>query len=132
MFVDASAIIAILTNEVDAHQLAEAIETSDTLITSAIAVYEATVGVRQKFRVPLDRAVTIVRNFLAAAGIEIVPITAHEVDTALDAFGRYGKGQGHPAQLNMGDCFAYAVAKNRRTTLLYEGNDFSRTDIRSP
>ena len=84
---------------------------------------------RQKIRIAIDRAAWVVRNFLVAASIEVVPITADEADTALDAFGRRGKGQGAPAHLNMGDCFAYAVAKNRRTTLLYKGNDFSRTDI---
>jgi ribonuclease VapC len=46
------------------------------------------------------------------------------------AFEKYGKGRGHPAQLNMGDCFAYAVAKSRRMPLLFKGNDFTKTDIR--
>jgi ribonuclease VapC len=54
-----------------------------------------------------------------------------EAETALAAFSRYGKGRGHPAQLNLGDCFAYAVAKNYRTSLLFKGEDFSKTDIRS-
>ena len=61
-----------------------------------------------------------------------VPITALDVETASDAFARYGKGTGHPAQLNLGDCFAYAVALNRRTALLFKGGDFSKTDIGSP
>src|ERR1035437_9238021 len=51
--------------------------------------------------------------------------------TALSAFSRYGKGRGHPAQLNLGDCFAYAVAKNHRRALLFKGDDFDKTDIRS-
>ena len=57
--------------------------------------------------------------------------TSGEAGAALDAFSRYGKGRGHPAQLNMGDCFAYAVAKTYRTALLFKGDDFSKTDIRS-
>ena len=61
-----------------------------------------------------------------------MPISSQEADAALDAFSRFGKGQGHPAQLNMGDCFAYAVAKNRRVPLLYKGNDFVHTDVKRP
>jgi ribonuclease VapC len=53
-----------------------------------------------------------------------------EAQTALEAFSRYGKGRGHPAQLNLGDCFAYAAAKNYRTSLLFKGEDFNNTDIR--
>jgi hypothetical protein len=52
-------------------------------------------------------------------------------ETALSAFARYGKGRGHPAQLNLGDCFAYAAAKNHRRALLFKGDDFDKTDIRS-
>ena len=59
-----------------------------------------------------------------------VSITGKEADTALDAFARYGKGRGHPAQLNMADCFAYAAAKNYRAALLFKGEDFTKTDIR--
>lgn len=66
-----------------------------------------------------------VRDFMEAAHI----VTAEDGETALEAFARYGKGQGHPAQLNMGDCFAYAVARNLRTMLLFKGDDFSRTDL---
>jgi uncharacterized protein with PIN domain len=51
-------------------------------------------------------------------------------ETALSAFARYGKGRGHPAQLNLGDCFAYAVAKNHRRVLLFKGDDFDKTEIR--
>jgi ribonuclease VapC len=60
-----------------------------------------------------------------------VPITEREAETAVAAFSRYGKGRGHPAQLNLGDCFAYAVAKNHRTALSFKGEDFDTTDIRT-
>jgi ribonuclease VapC len=70
-----------------------------------------------------------VRDFLELAGIRAVPITEREAETALAAFSRYGKGRGHPAQLNLGDCFAYATAKNLRTSLLFKGEDFDKTDI---
>jgi len=56
-------------------------------------------------------------------------LSDREAETALTAFSRYAKGRGHPAQLNLGDCFAYAVAKNQRTSLLFKGEDFDKTDI---
>jgi ribonuclease VapC len=66
---------------------------------------------------------------LATADIEVMPLTDEVGRIALDAFDRYGKGRRHPAQLNMGDCFAYACAKFRGVPLLYKGSDFSRTDL---
>jgi ribonuclease VapC len=66
---------------------------------------------------------------IASAGIEIVPVTEEIGRIAVDAFDRYGKGRGHPAQLNMGDCFAYACAKAHGLPLLYKGADFSKTDL---
>ncbi|MGB8843640.1 MAG: type II toxin-antitoxin system VapC family toxin [Aliidongia sp.] len=77
----------------------------------------------------VDEARRDVSDFLDLAGIAVVPITEGEAATALDAFSRYGKGRGHPAQLNLGDCFAYAVAKNRHVSLLFKGGDFSETGI---
>jgi ribonuclease VapC len=70
-----------------------------------------------------------VREFLGVARVLIAPITDREAETALVAFSRYGKGRGHPAQLNLGDCFAYALAKNHGVALLFEGDDFGKTDI---
>jgi len=70
-----------------------------------------------------------VREFLGMAGVRTVSVTEREAETALAAFSRYEKGRGHPAQLNLGDCFAYAVAKNHRTLLLLKGEDFHKTDI---
>ena len=72
-----------------------------------------------------------VLEFLGTAGVRTVPITGKEAEAALDAFSRYGKGRGHPAQLNLGDCFAYAVAKTYRAALLFKGEDLDKTDIRS-
>jgi ribonuclease VapC len=131
MFVDASAIVAILTGEPDAGRLASALEASRSPITSSIAVYEATLGVRRIRRSTVEEARQDVHDFLDLTGIRLVAIAPDEADGALDAFSRYGKGQGHPAQLNMGDCFAYAVAQARHTSLLFTGNDFALTDIPS-
>jgi ribonuclease VapC len=127
MFVDASAIVAILTSEPEAEALIDRLERAIRPVTSAIAIFEATSGLCRRRHASVDEAEADVAEFLTQARITLVPIA--EANTALQAFSRYGKGRGHPAQLNMGDCFAYAVAKNYRTSLLYKGDDFSKTDI---
>ncbi len=131
MFVDASAIIAVLTGEPEADTLADQLDGARAPITSPVAVFEATLGLCRKRHASVTEALADVREFLGAAGIRIVPIADMEAETALDASARYGKGRGHPARLNLGDCFAYAMAKNHRATLLFEGDDFTKTDIPS-
>lgn len=131
MFVDASAIVAILTREPDGDALANAIEGAASPITSPVAVFEATLGVCRKRHASVAEAQEDVLDFLEIASVGTVPITSEEATSALDAFSRYGKGQGHPAQLNLGDCFAYAAAKTHQATLLFKGEDFGHTDIRS-
>ena len=129
MFVDASAIVAIITREPDAKALADVLDTAINRITSPLAVYEATLAVMRKRRSTLREAEAYVLDFLTLSRIELIPITIREAATALDAFSRYGKGRGHPAQLNLCDCFAYAAARNHRTSLLFKGDDFVHTDI---
>ena len=131
MFVDASAIVAILTREPEADSLADLLDAAPSPITSPIAVFEAALGICRKRHARVEEAEDDVREFLELARIQLIPITAKEADTALAAFSRYGKGRGHPAQLNLSDWFAYAVAKNYRTSLLFKGEDFNKTDIRS-
>ena len=129
MFVDASAIVAILTRESEADNLADTLEKARTPITSPIAIFEATLGVCRRRHASVEEAEQNVGEFLELAGVRIEPITDKEAHTALAAFSRYGKGRGHPAQLNLGDCFAYAMAKNARKGLLFKGDDFDKTDI---
>ena len=131
MFVDASAIVAILTREPEAEMLTDRLEKAGASITSPIAIFEAVLGICRKRHGNVEETGQDVCDFLAAARINMVSITATEVETALDAFTRYGKGRGHPAQLNLGDCFAYAMAKNHHASLLFKGDDFARTDINS-
>jgi ribonuclease VapC len=130
MFVDASAIVAILTREPEADALADLLDAARAPITSPIAFFEAALGICRKRHASIEEAAEDVREFLEVARIELIPITAKEAETALFAFSCYGKG-GHPAQLNLGDCFAYAAAKNHRRALLFKGDDFDKTDIRS-
>jgi ribonuclease VapC len=129
MFIDASAIVAILTGEPEADRLADLLENAPLKITSAIAVFEAALGVCRKRHASVAEAEADVRELLAIAAIDCVSITEADSHTALSAFARYGKGTGHPAQLNLGDCFAYAIARNRSLPLLFKGDDFTRTDI---
>jgi ribonuclease VapC len=72
-----------------------------------------------------------VGDFLRAAGVVVQPIQPETAHVALEAFARYGKGRGHPARLNLADCFIYAQAKAGGASLLYKGQDFSNTDIDS-
>jgi ribonuclease VapC len=130
MFVDASAIIAILTREPEADALVDVLDGAASPITSPIAVLEAALGICCKRHASVAEAHGDVQQFLGTAGVRTVSLTGEEAETALEAFARYGKGRGHPARLNLGDCFAYAVAKNRGVSLLFKGEDFDKTDIR--
>jgi ribonuclease VapC len=114
-----------------ADTLADLLEAARRPITSPIAVFEAVLGICRKRHASVEEAEEDVPEFLDVAGIEVIPITAREAENALSAFSRYGKGRGHPAQLNLGDCFAYAAVKNYRRALLFKGDDFGKTDIRS-
>ena len=77
-------------------------------------------------------AVQDLDDFIQESGMEIMPVTATDVDLAFEAFLRYGKGSGSGAKLNFGDCFSYALAKRMNAPLLFKGNDFSQTDISTP
>lgn len=128
MFVDASAMIAMLVGEPGAVQLADDLAAAGNRMTSAIAVYETVTALCRIRSYSVPEARDVVARFLSAGDIRIVPIGDAEMDIALTAFDHLGKGR-HPAALNMGDCFAYAVAKSHGVALLYKGDDFSKTDL---
>ena len=130
MFVDASAIVALLA-EPENPPLARCLEMADAPITSALAVFEAVSAVARKKTLRLEDAENAVLSFLTDARIALVPLAISEAHLALQAYARFGKGQGHPARLNMGDCFAYACARVHDVPLLFVGDDFPQTDIRS-
>jgi ribonuclease VapC len=129
MFVDASALVAILTEEVEGEVLSARLEAARHPFTSPIAVYEAALAIRRKRQRPMATIRADLAAFLKAAGIRLVAVPPAAADPALDAFARYRKGTGHPAQLNMGDCFAYAMAVIHDAPLLFKGDDFALTDI---
>jgi ribonuclease VapC len=98
---------------------------------SPMAIYETVVGLARKRACPLPDAQAIVDDFLSETGAEIIAVTSEMGRVALEAFARFGKGR-HKADLNMGDCFAYASARVRKVPLLFKGNDFVHTDIAGP
>jgi len=129
IFVDASAMVAVLLDEPDARALFMRMQRGPA-ITSAIAIFETALAVRRRFESTVEQAEADVAKLMSGLGIEIVPIQPAHATLALEAHARYGKGR-HPAALNMGDCFAYALAKAHGAALLYKGDDFVKTDIAS-
>jgi ribonuclease VapC len=130
MFIDASALVAILTREMGWEPYADAIDENPGSLTGPMAVFETALAVARKQGVQAAAARTRLESFLADAGVEITFVAPAEAMTAVAAYDRFGKGR-HPAALNMGDCFSYAAAVTRGLPLLYKGGDFALTDIAS-
>lgn len=125
MIVDSSALVAILLQEPDAEDYAEALLDGDEAFMSAATWLEvAIVAETRKHQNPQPE----LDAFIQSVGIEIVDLTVAHAAVAREAFARYGKGR-HKAGLNFGDCFAYALAKATGQPLLYKGDDFKHTDI---
>lgn len=125
MIVDTSALIAILFNEKDADIYANAIAQADSCRMSAATFVEVSIVVEAQTKHPGARQMDA---FLRRAGIGIEPVTEDQAHLARQAFTDFGKGR-HPASLNFGDCFSYALAKSTGEPLLYKGKDFAKTDL---
>ena len=128
MVLDTSAIIATITHEQDSPRFRAAMLGAESLLMSSVAVLETKVVLFA--RLGLD-AVGHFEELQESAGIVVVPFDDEMASAAFDAFRRFGKGQRHPAQLNIVDCAVYALAKARSLPLLFKGGDFDRTDIHS-
>lgn len=128
IFVDASALVAMIDEEAGWRELLSTIGRADTRLTSPLAIWETANAVERLRACDFDEAVRAVEAFLDAMNVSTIDVTAQIGKEALRAASRYGKGR-HPARLNFGDCFAYACAKVLGVPLLFKGNDFSRTDI---
>ncbi|MGD9540821.1 type II toxin-antitoxin system VapC family toxin [Methylocystis sp.] len=128
MIIDASALIAILRAEPEALAFAKEIATAKTPRISAASYVEAAAVIDSA-----GDAVASARldELLNEAGVVIEPVTAEQARLARAAYRDFGKGRGHRAKLNFGDCFSYALAKAYREPLLYKGDDFTHTDVRS-
>jgi ribonuclease VapC len=129
MFIDASALVSILKNEDDSGDFWRRLDDSDGKITSPIAMLETVLTLTRQKRVPVEVAKNTLEELLQRAEITVEAIDRTSANLAIDAHARYGKGSGHPARLNLGDCFAYALAKQHGVALLYKGNDFAQTDL---
>ncbi|PSJ61609.1 type II toxin-antitoxin system VapC family toxin [Pseudaminobacter soli (ex Li et al. 2025)] len=129
MFVDTSVIVAILAGEVDATRWSNRLEQASGKVTSALVILEAAMRLSTLLAIEPVAVGVAIEAFLQEAEIEIAPIADVEAGIAIQAFSDYGKGRGHPAQLNLADCLSYACAKSRGISLLYKGNDFSHTDL---
>lgn len=128
IFVDASALLAVIAGEADAAALARRMQAASRRFCSAMSIWETVSGLCRSYAIPVPTARAQVQRFLTVGQFEFVAITKRESEIALDAYARFGKGR-HPAALNMGDCFAYACAKSNKATLLYKGADFAKTDL---
>jgi ribonuclease VapC len=128
VFGDASALIAIIANEIDAVTLTAQLQACERRLYSAVSAWETVAGLSRSYRMSDGAARTRFELFMAAGRFTCVSIGAEELRFALEAHARYGKGR-HPAALNMGDCLAYACAKANQAKLLYKGGDFAKTDM---
>ncbi len=130
MFVDASALCAILLGESDGMAFEQRIATASGATTSAIAIWEAVRTLVRAKGLDVAEAEAEVLTYLGVAGVLVIEIGLQQATMALNAFSRFGKGR-HPAKLNMGDCFAYACARTQNVPLLFKGDDFALTDIQA-
>ena len=128
MFLDASAMVAILAAEAGWEGLAEKVEGSRRTLTSPLAIWETVIALVRTRAIAFEIAEDLVRRFLIVGSVEIVPVTAGIGRLAIDASRLYGRGR-HRAGLNFGDCFAYACAKSEGVPLLFKGDDFGHTDV---
>ncbi|MGY4506425.1 ribonuclease VapC [Bradyrhizobium sp. GM24.11] len=126
MFIDASALTALLTDEDEARELLARLQQTGTRLTSALAVWETTVAVARVLNLSIGVAAEAVESYLDLMEIAVVAVPPETARIALDAFDRFGKGR-HPAGLNFGDCFAYAWHLGQ--PLMFKGGDFPQTDI---
>ena len=125
MVVDTSAVLAILLQEADASVFAEAIETAELRLISAVSVLEAGILLRSRKG---DVGEQELDTFLAASGLQVVPFDEEQALVARSGFSRFGRGR-PPAGLNFGDCAVYALAATRGEPVLFKGGDFSATDL---
>jgi ribonuclease VapC len=126
VIVDTSALVAILRLEDDGRLYERAIEQSPVIRISAGTYLEVSIVIDRARDPLISRRLD---EFLAEAAIVIEPVTPSQARIARDAYRDFGKGSGHKAGLNFGDCFAYALARDLNEPLLFKGDDFRHTDI---
>jgi ribonuclease VapC len=128
MIVDSSALVAMLKKEPDWRKFSRALDSAASACMSAASYLESSIVV-DKERNPIASAG--LDDLIHESEISIEPVTAEQARIARQAYRDYGKGSGHPANLNFGDCFSYALARTKREPILYKGDDFGHTDLQS-
>lgn len=126
MVLDTSALFAILADELEAPFFEELIEADPVRLLSAGSLLETAIVVEARFGEAGARELDLL---LHAAQVDVVAVNREQAEIARGAWRRFGKGN-HPAGLNYGDCFAYALARHTGEPLLYKGDDFAKTDVR--
>lgn len=129
MFIDSSALIALLAKQPDGARVAEAIERADQRRVLPIVRLEAVMVLSTLLRVEPDETNAALSNLFQESDVTVVPLTDEIASAAVSAFARFGKGRTHPARLNFADCLVYAAAKAADAQLLFIGDDFTHTDI---
>jgi ribonuclease VapC len=128
MIIDSSALLAILNDEPERHTFNEAIQAAEARAMSAATLVEASIVIEARFG---PEGLRDLDFFIERAGIEVLSVDREQAYVARRAFSRFGKGR-HPAGLNYGDCFSYALAVVRGEPLLYKEEDFGQTDVTRP
>lgn len=124
--VDTSALVAIVLNEPERGAFRARLRTAAKALISSTSIIEARMVIHSRHGA---RGVALLEDLLRLSVFEVVPLGKPEIEAAFTAFLVYGKGNGHPAGLNFGDLFSYALAKVHNVPLLFKGNDFAQTDI---
>ena len=129
LFADASALVAMIADEPERDAFLDRIGSEERVLWSAMSCWETVASLRRVRRIAPAAARREVEQAAKDLELSLVTIGPDELRVALDAYERYGRNSGHPAKLNMGDCFAYACARTNDARLLYKGDDFARTDL---
>ncbi|RKD40534.1 MULTISPECIES: type II toxin-antitoxin system VapC family toxin [unclassified Rhizobium] len=131
MFIETSAFVAILAGEPEADIYLDALDGAAQRQTGAHVRLEATINLARILGLEVLDAQEMFDAFLQAAKITVIPITDAIARRAVEAFAVYGKGKGHPAQLNFADCLSYACADTLKMPILFKGRDFVETNLKS-
>jgi ribonuclease VapC len=128
MIVDSSALVAILKREPEGAAFSKLLEATKIVRVSAATYFETGIVIDSQGKPSASR---LLDELIEESGIQIEPVTVEQARIARQAYRDYGKGSGHPANLNFGDCFSYALARDKREPILFKGDDFVHTDLRS-
>lgn len=127
MIVDSSALVAILKREPERAAFSALLETTPDVSISAATYFETGIVIDSLREPAMSR---MLDDLIEVSGIIIEPVTVAQASIARQAYRDYGRGSGHPANLNFGDCFTYALAREKREPVLWKGDDFGHTDLR--